>query len=55
MLDEHYPKFWYWMDDAELVAKRGSRTDEWTEVEAAGPKEGLYSPAERRRRAEAGR
>ena len=55
MLDEHYPKFWYWMDDAELEAKRGSRADEWTEVEAAGPKEGLYSPAERRRRAEAGR
>ena len=55
MLDEHYPKFWYWMDDAELEAKRGSRADEWTEVEAAGPKMGLYSPAEERRRAEAGR
>ena len=55
MLDEHYPKFWYWMDDEELEAKRGARTDEWTRVDAAGPKEGLYSPAERRRRAEAGR
>ena len=55
MLDEHYPKFWYWMDDAELEARRGARTDEWTKVEAAGPSEGLYSPAELRRRAEAPR
>jgi oligopeptide transport system substrate-binding protein len=55
MLDEHYPKFWHWMDDAELEARRGARTDEWTKVEAAGPSEGLYSPAELRRRAEAPR
>ena len=55
MLDEHYPKFWYWMDDAELEARRGARTDEWTRVEASGPSGGLYSPAELRRRAEAPR
>ena len=55
MLDEHYPKFWYWMDDAELEAKRGARTNEWSHVEAAGPSGGLYSPAELRRRAEAPR
>jgi len=55
LLDEHYPKFWYWMDDAELEAKRGTRTDDWTEVEATGPSEGVYSPAELRRREEAAR
>jgi len=55
MLDEHFPKFWYWMDDAELEAKRGSSADEWTRVEASGPSEGHYSPAELRRRSEARR
>jgi oligopeptide transport system substrate-binding protein len=55
MLDEHFPKFWYWMDDAELAATRAARTHEWTPVDAAGPSAGLYSPAEMRRRAEAGR
>jgi oligopeptide transport system substrate-binding protein len=55
MLDEHFPKFWYWMDDAELAATRAARTHEWTPVDAAGPSAGMYSPAEMRRRAEAGR
>lgn len=54
LLDEHYPKFWYWMDDAELEAKRATRVDEWTKVEAQGPSGGLYSPAAERRRSESG-
>ncbi|MDE0890923.1 MAG: ABC transporter substrate-binding protein [Planctomycetota bacterium] len=55
LLDEHYPKFWYWMDDAELEAKRATRTDEWTKVEAQGPSGGFYSPAAERRRSESGK
>ncbi|MCY2960766.1 MAG: peptide ABC transporter substrate-binding protein [Planctomycetota bacterium] len=51
-LDEHFPKFWYWMDDAELAARRGADAAGSRLVESHGPSEGLYSPAERRRRAQ---
>lgn len=45
--DEHFPKFWYWMDDEELAAKRAAYPDEpgWEHVNASGPREGLYAPA----------
>ncbi len=50
--DEHFPKFWYWMDDEELAAKRAAYPDdgrhEW--VTSHGPHEGKYSPAQLRRR-----
>jgi len=49
--DEHSPKFWYWMDDAELAAKRAAYTSDWELVRPGGPPAGLYSPAEGRRRA----
>lgn len=49
-LDEHFPKFWYWRDDAELAAQRASNPAT-TRVESFGPSAGLYSPAEQRRRA----
>ena len=45
------PKFWYWMDDAELAAKRATYPADWQIVDPQGPSEGLYSPAEMRRRA----
>jgi len=48
--DEHFPKFWYWMDDAELAARRAARPDGREQVEAHGPRAGLYSPARRRAR-----
>ena len=43
---EHFPKFWYWMDDEELAAKRASYegTPGRDRVRATGPREGLYSP-----------
>ncbi len=50
-LDEHFPKFWYWMDDAELAAKRAADAQGGTRVESFGPRAGLYSPAAERRRA----
>ncbi len=45
--DEHFPKYWYWMDDDELAAKRAKYPDTGTfeEVKAWGPKDGLYAPA----------
>ncbi|MEZ6017928.1 MAG: peptide ABC transporter substrate-binding protein [Planctomycetota bacterium] len=53
--DEHFPQFWYWMDDRELAAKRAAYPADGlhTLVEATGPRAGLYSPAERARRAAA--
>ncbi len=48
--DEHFPKHWYWMDDDELAAKRARYTDDVEIVDPHGPAEGLYSPAEQRRR-----
>ena len=48
--DEHFPKFWYWMDDAELAEKRAQQPAEWELVDPHGPPEGLYSPAQARAR-----
>jgi len=42
--DEHPPKFWYWMDDAELAARRAARSDDRRGVEVFGPAEGQYPP-----------
>ncbi|QDV08262.1 Periplasmic oligopeptide-binding protein precursor [Planctomycetes bacterium Poly30] len=45
--DEHFPKYWYWMDDEELSAKRAAYPDDGRheEVKAWGPSEGLYPPS----------
>ena len=48
-LDEHSPKSWYWMDDAELAAERGASPRSREPVESHGPREGLHAPAGRRR------
>lgn len=50
-LDEHFPKFWYWRDDAELEERRTGNESGVREVESHGPREGMHSPAETRRRA----
>ncbi|MBL4771836.1 MAG: peptide ABC transporter substrate-binding protein [Planctomycetes bacterium] len=50
--DEHFPKFWYWMDDEELAAKRAAQPADWKIVDPHGPSEGLYSPAQARLRAQ---
>jgi oligopeptide transport system substrate-binding protein len=42
--DEHFPKFWYWMNDEELAARRADQPDDWIQVEARGPKAGKYAP-----------
>lgn len=46
-LDEHFTKFWYWMDDAELAEKRAAQPSDWVEVPARGPSAGKYPPAGR--------
>ncbi len=51
LLDEQFPRFWYWMDDEELAARRAALPADQTVVDAPGPREGLYSPAQMRRRA----
>ena len=45
--DEHFPKFWYWMDDEELAAKRADYPKDGKHglIEAWGPREGLYPPS----------
>jgi len=43
--DEHFPKFFYWMDDEELAAKRAAQPESWTRVDAHGPEGGKYAPA----------
>ena len=49
--DEHFPKFWYWMDDEELAAKRAKYPAEnFEEVKTSGPPKGLYPPADPRSR-----
>jgi len=42
--DNHYPKFWYWLSDEELAAKRAQQPPEWELVPARGPSDGLYAP-----------
>ncbi|MCA8980342.1 MAG: peptide ABC transporter substrate-binding protein [Planctomycetes bacterium] len=46
-LDEHFTKFWYWMDDAELAEKRAQQPSDWVRVPARGPSAGKYPPAGR--------
>ncbi len=48
--DEHFPKFWYWKDDAELAESRTQLPPGTILVPARGPSEGLYSPAAERER-----
>jgi oligopeptide transport system substrate-binding protein len=63
-LDEHSPKFWYWMDDEELHATRDAELRTFLDstgasesahgrigVDSHGPREGLYPPADRKHRA----
>lgn len=45
--DDHSPKFWYWMDDEELAAKRRRQAGDRQRVPAPGPRDGLYPPAGR--------
>ena len=45
--DEHFPKFFYWMDDEELAAKRASGALPGERVDPGGPSAGLYPPAGR--------
>jgi len=52
--DTHMPKFWYWMDDEELDAKRAAYADELTLSDPHGPPQGLYSAAQQRERAARG-
>jgi oligopeptide transport system substrate-binding protein len=45
-LDEHSPKSWYWMDDAELAEKRSRRAADLEPADSHGPSQGIYSPAD---------
>ncbi|MEM9802763.1 MAG: peptide ABC transporter substrate-binding protein, partial [Planctomycetota bacterium] len=50
--DEHFPKFWYWMDDEELAEKRAAYPDDGLHefVDAWGPRDGLYPPSHEKHR-----
>ncbi|MEM9382289.1 MAG: ABC transporter substrate-binding protein, partial [Planctomycetota bacterium] len=54
--DEHFPKFWYWMDDDELARKRDAYPDDGRHgiVQAWGPSAGLYPPSDPRSAANGG-
>ena len=53
ILNEHFPKTWYWRDDAELEATQPERLRPGTKpVPAPGPSAGLYSVNQRAERAE---
>lgn len=43
--DEHFPKFWYWMDDEELAKKRAGQNEAVVQVKDVGPPKGKYAPA----------
>ena len=43
--DEHFPKFFYWMDDEQLAAKRAGQPEAWERIDSSGPSDGLYAPA----------
>ena len=45
MLDEHFPKHWYWMSDEELAERRAAQPAEWVLAPTPGPKAGLHAPA----------
>ena len=42
LLNEHFPKFWYWMDDAELAEKRATLPAGLERVDPGGPPGGKY-------------
>ena len=42
--DEHFPKFFYWMDDEELVREKGELSPAVREITDRRWSEGLYSP-----------
>ncbi|WP_419192247.1 peptide ABC transporter substrate-binding protein [Engelhardtia mirabilis] len=44
LLDEQFPKWWYFRSDEELAAARASQPPEWELVDAPGPADGLYPP-----------
>ena len=54
IMNEHFPKFWYWMDDEELEQKRANYPEKRKRKarleSVTGPPEGLYSPAQQRKR-----
>ena len=50
VMDDHFPKFFYWMDDEELAAKRAAQPTDWEITDPSGPREGLYSPKRQRER-----
>lgn len=43
-LDEHFPKHWYWKDDAELARDRAREPDGLRLAPSAGPRAGKYPP-----------
>lgn len=49
--DEHFPKFLYWMDEAELAQRRAALPPGTRLVDPHGPSAGLYAPAAARARA----
>ncbi len=49
MLNEHFPKFWYWMDDEELAEKLADLPPDLQEVPPGGPSGGKYAPVGRAR------
>ena len=44
LLNEHFPKFWYWMDDAELAQRRATLPQQLERVDPGGTPEGTYGP-----------
>ena len=46
-LNEHFPKFWYWMDGAELEERRKGWPDQQRIERPTRFPDGLYSPAQR--------
>jgi hypothetical protein len=45
MLNEHFPKFWYWRDDAELAEYRATLPPGLEQVDPGGPSPtGTYAP-----------
>ncbi|MEM7306504.1 MAG: peptide ABC transporter substrate-binding protein [Planctomycetota bacterium] len=47
LLNEHFPKFWYWMDDDELAKRRAALPAELQSVPSGGPDAGKYAPVGR--------
>jgi oligopeptide transport system substrate-binding protein len=48
LLDEHDPKHWFWKDDRLLAIERRARGGSGRPVPAPGPREGKFSPEQRR-------